>query len=189
MIKNLLLVTAVLLSAQVVNPSLWGRNKQPEVTLTITSNPDGATILSGTESTTSPSTSRIRVPKGECVTVPPFTVNWISGAVATIDNLKICESDGKKKAYTVNRPSGIEGADIDAQYAVQLAQLALMRKQMALQAYMGLSAASRERQNQQYENLNQLSRALAVRRPAMTAQPRVTCTSRIINNFIYTDCR
>jgi Tfp pilus assembly protein PilV len=66
----------------------------------------------------------------------------------------------------------------------------MMRQQMALQAYLNLRAQQRADQQalylQQQQNMYNLMQSLAAIRPK---QLQVNCTSQLVGNFVYTNCR
>lgn len=58
----------------------------------------------------------------ECPKVWPIKVRWISGAEAVVEDLQLCPAQGTKQQFVFMRPEGVEGALIDAQYALALLQ-------------------------------------------------------------------
>lgn len=70
----------------------------------------------------------------ECTTLNPVMVRWVSGAEASIDDLKACPENGKKLQFSFLRPTGIPGADIDARYAADLMHQTAARQAAAQQA-------------------------------------------------------
>lgn len=58
----------------------------------------------------------------ECLRVNPIKVRWISGAEAVVEDLQLCPAQGKKQQFVFMRPEGVDGALIDAQYALALLQ-------------------------------------------------------------------
>ena len=167
-------------------PLLFG-----DVELTVTSEPAGATVTSGGQ-TYGTTPVMIRVPtrgkKQPCFIAAALRLTWASGAYATTPaDFTICESSGRKQAMSFPRPPEVAGADLDYQYAVQLAQLDLMRRQMLLNAYLGIEQQRQEQYEAQQHNMLEYVRSLQDfgKRP----QPALSCTSERIGNVVYTRCQ
>ena len=158
-------------------PLLFG-----DVELTVTSEPAGATVTSGGQTY---GTTPVKQP---CFIAAALRLTWASGAYATTPaDFTICESSGRKQAMSFPRPPEVAGADLDYQYAVQLAQLDLMRRQMILNAYLGIEQQRQEQYEAQQRNMLEYARSLHDfgKRP----QPALSCTSERIGNVVYTRCR
>ncbi len=56
----------------------------------------------------------------ECLTTYGMRVRWASGAEATLPSIRLCPQPGKEQQVTFMRPTGVPGADVDAQFAAQL---------------------------------------------------------------------
>lgn len=150
----------------------------PGVTVTVTSTPDGAYIISG-----NPAVSGIvpvvafwdkqslkRDEKG-CFQLQGFTARWASGAITEVPVLQHCgEPDGN---YTFNMSRNMNSPDFDKDLQFSL-QVQAVRAQSA-QATASQSAA-----------LATMWSALAV--PQKTQAP-VQCSSYTIGNSIQTTCR
>ena len=169
-----------------------------DVWVSIVTSPTGATIDRGAAIPKRPgwltrgddsNVWRISTPKHGCSLVLPFTVTWVSGASVSIDNLRVC--DGKEETYTITRPAGVDGVEIDAQYAIQLEQLALMERHMRLQAYLATRSAARERRESSLRATQESLRRQQEHEDRLALQRQMrtlSCVSRTIGYSIYTDC-
>jgi hypothetical protein len=125
------------------------------------SDPPGATIHEGGRQWgNSPLWLRYYPPNGfrECLRVNPVKVRWVSGAEVDVTELDVCPANGREQQFTVFRPQGVAGAEIDAQYATALLQA-------------GNSAA-----------------APAPPAPLTPIAPPRFCTTTVIGNQILTTC-
>lgn len=113
--------------------------------------------------------------RGRCESLQTLQVRWASGAEATIDGLSLCGKQGKNQQFTFVRPPETPGREIDAYFALQLQQLAIIQGQAeadrsAYIAGLYASAAARRREIEEQ------------RRP-------VNCYSTLIGSTVYTTCR
>ena len=110
------------------------------------------------------------------------------GAQATTpEGMQICESTGKKQTLSFVRPSGVSGAELDYQYALQFQRLELLRRQLSVSTYPGLrqqEQAEYEAQQRRMEEYRQ-----SIQNSFRTEQLRLNCTSQAVGQFIYTNCR
>ena len=162
--KMLLARTAVVALALV--PSL----AYADVRLVLLSQPGGANVYQGVPQ---PNGTVVYQPMGggeltyktprqwkQCLKVWPIKVRWVSGAEAIVEDLQLCPAQGKRQQFVFMRPEGVDGALIDAQYA-----LALLQAQTAATpppAYVPM--------------------------PVYTPPKTTRCTSQVIGNQIFTRC-
>jgi hypothetical protein len=169
-----------------------------EVALTVYSQPAGATAswVSNGQAFTLPLTvNLLAANKKSCETLGQMNIAWPSGASVVIGNFPVCGKTGKKQSFTVARPSGLPGAELDYQYAAQLEQLALMRQrielerqQMAANQIAAWNAANQRVLDSYQASILQIQRnASGQRVPAL--QLGMSCTTQVIGQFIYTNCR
>jgi hypothetical protein len=102
----------------------------------------------------------------ECMSLETVHVRWLSGADASISSLSVCPQQGSEQQFTFMRPQGVDGGEIDAKFAYDIALV------------------------------NAIAASVAPPPPpaapplTVVAPPRVvSCTSNIIGSFIYTNCR
>lgn len=93
-------------------------------------------------------------------------VRWISGATARLGEMTVFLSNGLTQVFTYQRPDGVPGHDVDANYALQG------------KAGRQVEAARQRASQLQRQQMNQ---ELTPRGPS--------CTSRMVGSTIYTDCR
>lgn len=96
-----------------------------KLTVTFRSDPPGATIYeNGKAWGAAPMALRYNAPGRftACLPLRPITLRWVSGAEVALNDVQACPAAGKKQEFTVFRPEGVPGAEIDAQYAVALVQ-------------------------------------------------------------------
>jgi hypothetical protein len=172
-----------------------------DIEVTFNASPNGAMLIVGGKAWgTTPVTLKYKPSKKEpCFSTGPMSVQWISGAVAAVENVNVCKSVGKKQVFQFMRPSGITGVAVDAQYAGQLEQIRLVQQQMHLQQIESLTQ-SLNQQNAQAEaanqrNFQQLQQSLLqmqnnlVQQQTQTQQQNLRCTSHFVGSFIYTTCQ
>lgn len=95
------------------------------ITVTYHSDPPGATIYEdGKPWGSAPFALRYNAPGRfrACLPLRPLKFRWVSGAEVDLKDLQACPAGGKKQVYTVFRPTGLPGVEIDAQYAAALLQ-------------------------------------------------------------------
>jgi hypothetical protein len=168
-----------------------------DVEVTFYAAPDGATLIQGGQVFGStPFTLKFSVKNKQCMEVGRVSVQWISGAEASVDSMSVCAANGKKQSFYFARPGAVPGVEVDTQYAGQLQQAELMRKQIVLQAYMNLqqrnaaqAAANQRSWDQLQASLLQYRQNSFLRLQTQTLQRTLRCTSRVVGNYIYTDCR
>jgi hypothetical protein len=119
---------AVLLVAVVgVVPSAFAA--QSAITLTVNSDPPGATVYANrnkqqfgnTPFTLSYQASKDFANGKACMKLQPLMVRWTSGAEASSSSLLLCPKDGTNQQFMFVRPTGIAGREIDEQLAERLA--------------------------------------------------------------------
>jgi len=97
------------------------------------SDPVGATLYANAAETSFGYTPRVMkyvIPKAlECITTQPLKVRWASGVEVT-EKYRICRSVGKRQQVVFQRPS-VPGADIDANFAIQILQQQAAAQQAA----------------------------------------------------------
>ena len=151
-----------------------------ELTVTYQSDPPGAALYQGpTFMGYTPLTLRYALSKEErkgTRYLPYMRVLWASGASAETSNLHADVGRvGLRQVFTFQRPN-VEGREADMQIAIQMQQLALMKRQ----ANAAQAEAYAQRQQQFW---NQLAQSFARSHPRPT-----NCTSVLIGNIIQTNC-
>lgn len=140
--------------------------------ITFDSNPPGATISSGNETWgVAPQTRIWTLAKGQRTAVSaPITATWISGAKSTITmNLQA----GQEGAYTIIRPQGVAGLEIDVQWAMHLQQQ---------------ETAKQASDNALLMMYMQQQNTAAAARTTPQPSPMINCTSRAIGSTVNTNC-
>lgn len=145
--------------------------------LTINSDPQGATVYTNASETLvgyAPVTLKYKVSrdfkrKGECEVLQPIRVRWASGAESSAPKVTACGSASLKQEINFTRPVAAPGQELDAMFAIQVQQLALMQAQAKAQAEADL--------------ISQLTAAFKI--PAPTTK---TCYSTIIGKQVFTNC-
>ena len=66
---------------------------------------------------------------GNCLALQPVQIRWASGAAASVSNLKACPAQGYRQQYSILRPTNAPGADIDANFALQLQRNGILQQQ------------------------------------------------------------
>lgn len=148
--------------------------------ITYHSDPEGATLFTGDNNKLwgyTPMTLRSKVQKafrkkGECVNMEPAMVRWPSGAEVRVSNIVACGNIGLNQQFVFVRPDGLPGREIDALFALQLQQNAL------------LAAQVRAQQDAAFWQTYAATAALT-----KTRQSQLTCTSNVIGANVYTTCR
>lgn len=150
----------------------------PGVTVTVTSTPDGAYILSGNSAVSGivPVTafwakeSLKRDEKG-CYQLQGFTARWASGAITEVPILQHCGEPNGNYTFNMLRNMNTPDFDKDLQFALQV---------QAVRAQNAQATASQ-------------SAALASMWSAFSAPPKiqtpVQCSSYTIGNSVQTTCR
>jgi hypothetical protein len=112
-----------------------------------------------------------------CMSIQGSLVRWASGAEASISTLNACPQAGLNQQFVFVRPTGIPGREIDAQFAMALQQQAAAQEQ-------GTPAASAatllQAVLQGYADGVRQNQAL---------RQTLHCTTRMVGNTVYTDCR
>lgn len=144
-----------------------GAAKTKTIEVTYVTDIPGATLYENERAFgMTPITLKYQLQEG-CTNVRPLTVRWPSGAEASVSALTVCTKTGKKQHFSFNRPLGFPGREVDAQFALQLAQAAAQRQQASAAYWLALSES------------------LRVPPPAQA----VHCTSNVIGNQVFTTCR
>jgi hypothetical protein len=105
------------------------------LSVTYFSDPAGATIYANNQQQTfgyAPVKLKYKVSKGfssgnDCMQLQPVMVRWASGAEASVSMLRVCPQQGGNQQFTLVRPTGVAGRELDVQFALQLQQLAQLR--------------------------------------------------------------
>lgn len=150
------------------------------LTVTYHSDPEGAMLYEGSRlwgytpiSLTYPGvTATLR--QGQCARLNGSMVRWASGAEARIDSLSACASVGWNTQFVFLRPSGLPGRELDAQFALQLQQNAMLQQQAQAQQDLVLLSI--------YNTLTQQN-FVALQRSTLK------CTSTPAGNSVTTTCR
>jgi hypothetical protein len=107
----------------------------PVLNMTYHSDPEGATLYEGgrlwgsTPVTLTYQDGRAAFARNECLRLNPMHVRWASGVVASVSDLQACPATGFFQAYVFVRPPDIPGADIDANFAIQLQRNSALQQQ------------------------------------------------------------
>jgi len=104
--------------------------RRASVRVTYLSDPPGAAVYEGGKQWGRAPVTLIYHPPGrftECLRLNPVTLRWVSGAEATVDALDACPAAGRDQQFTMFRPKGVEGLELDVQYAIALLQPAAAR--------------------------------------------------------------
>ena len=145
---------------------LAGKPRTKSIEVTYTTDLAGAMLYEGERAWgMTPVLLKYELPEG-CTNVRPLTVRWPSGAEASIAALTVCTKMGKHQQFAFNRPVGYPGREVDAQFALQLAQMSLQQQQ-ADSAY-----------------LLSLRRTLRIPTPTLP----IHCTSQVVGNQLFTNC-
>ena len=128
--KSLRLRIGFLVSALMACGALFVFAYAADVTVTIQSDPPGATLVSEDKPDTfklrgyAPVTLKDPLPMkwSECLRTSPLRVRWLSGAEASVTGSSGCPQAGKNQQFTFVRPVGAPGAEIDGRFAVQWMQ-------------------------------------------------------------------
>jgi hypothetical protein len=176
--KKVVVVVAVMLLFSAVTVAA-------DLQVTFYSIPFGATLIEGGRVLgPTPFTLKYKLPKdwkkGNCVTLNPVTVKWVSGAVSTLDNFTACAKDGNDRTFHFQRPASFPGAEIDTEYATQLSQLEIGRQQLAL---------AKEQRDREYWEAQQRSMQQSLENARFRPRPTLRCTSMVVDIFVYTNCR
>lgn len=128
---------------------------------------------------------------GGCMRLNGTTARWASGASASVDHLTVCRSNGYSQVYGFRRPD-VAGREIDANYALQLQQTAIMQQTANAQSR-AAAAQSQAAAAQMYRALNPpppvfIAPAPVYIAPAPTLSAPVNCTSQRIFNTVNTQC-
>ncbi len=108
---------------------------QHPLQMTYHSDPEGATLYQGgtrfgyTPVTLTYQDVSYLFRAGNCLTLQPVQVRWASGAAATVTGLKGCPAQGYWQQYSILRPTDTPGADIDANFALQLERNGIQQQQ------------------------------------------------------------
>lgn len=144
-----------------------------ELKITIYSDPPGATLYEVGDDGglkpfgLAPITLKYGLPRKwtACFALKELRVRWISGAEAG-SKIQACPQNTAKQEVFFMRPTGVDGALMDAQYALALATNRAATEASALSQWQAMAE-------------------LFAPRP----QPTTTrCTTRVIARTIYTDC-
>lgn len=126
-LDGLILVLAGALTGGCVTPRV--------LNMTYHSDPEGATLYEGgrlwgyTPLTLTYPGGRAAFARNECLSLNPMQVRWASGVTASITNLQACPATGLLQQYVFVRPASAPGADIDANFAIQLQRNGVMQQQ------------------------------------------------------------
>ncbi len=112
-------------AATVLVPLLLAGCAAPQLRVTYTSDPPGATLYQdGTPLGYTPYTmvyQDARWAAGSCMRTRPIAVKWVSGAEAGGQQIYFCPSQGNNLTYGFSRPDA-PGRELDAQMGMQLHQ-------------------------------------------------------------------
>jgi hypothetical protein len=138
-----------------------------DVKLIILSDPPGATVYEGEDATLkswgyAPIVLQWQKPRSwkSCLQTRPMRVRWVSGAEVSFPTIALCPAQGKEQQITFMRPTGVDGAEIDAQFGLQVQML---RTQQAIAA-------------------------AAAEPPPPVSQRPLHCASRLIGSQVFTNC-
>ena len=95
------------------------------VRVTYISDPPGAAVYEGGKQWgRAPFTLTYHAPARftECLRLNPVTVRWVSGAEVSVDTLDACPAAGRDQQFTLFRPKGVDGLDLDVQFAIAAMQ-------------------------------------------------------------------
>ena len=96
-----------------------------KITVTFLSDPPGASIYqNGQQLGVAPALITYKAPGRfqECMLTLPVKVRWVSGAEVDTPQIQLCPAQGKRQQFTVFRPKGVDGIEVDVQYAIALLQ-------------------------------------------------------------------
>ena len=126
---NLLAIPVATIALLLVGSSIGGCATfvlQDPLKMTYHSDPEGATLYEGTTRwgytpvTLTYPASKIAFYHHQCIQLNPAQVRWASGATTSIRNLQACPAAGSVQQFVFMRPAGAPGADVDANFAVQI---------------------------------------------------------------------
>lgn len=189
--RNSWLIAMVLLAVYAVTLAAAGPRS---LTVTYYSDPAGATLYANQNQQSfgyAPAKLKYKVSKGfrdgkECMTLQPVMVRWASGAEASVSTITACPQNGGNQQFTLVRPTGVEGRELDVQFALQLQELALVREQ-ARAARRDMAAAQVGAFWRTYIDTMQRNHADMMQR--IREQNRlVQCRSQVIGQAVYTNC-
>jgi hypothetical protein len=110
-----------------------------------------------------------------CANLQPTEVRWVSGATASIDNLRACPAQGGEQGLSFARPTTaagpVPGLELDLQFAFQRELLARLDAAAAAQA-----------------SRDAWARAAASAPPTLKLPLSTSCTSQVIGQQIFTQC-
>ena len=135
-----------------------------DVKVTFLSDPTGATLYEEVKGTQklwgyAPVTLKWQVPRKwkACITLSPMKVRWVSGAEASI-TLQVCPQAGKNQQFVFQRPAGVPGLELDAQFAIEMLRNAALAAPPSTPEYVAPPPAPQH------------------------------CTSTLIGNQVFTNC-
>lgn len=100
------------------------------VRVTYLSDPPGAAVYEGGKQWgRAPVALVYHVPRHfvDCLRLNPVTMRWVSGAEVSISTLDACPAAGRDQQFTMFRPKGVDGLDLDVQFAIAAMQPAAAR--------------------------------------------------------------
>lgn len=88
------------------------------------SDPPGAMVYWRGQQLPAPIWVRLPTPRPwtACARAEPVKVRWVSGAEVDVSALDLCPASGREQQFTVFRPKGVPGVELDALYAAALLQ-------------------------------------------------------------------
>ena len=121
-------IASVALLLSVLSAAVLAARGPRGLTVTYYSDPAGATLYANQSQQSfgyAPTKLKYKVSKGfssgsECMTLQPVMVRWASGAEASISTITACPQNGGNQQFTLVRPTGVEGRELDVQFALQL---------------------------------------------------------------------
>ena len=152
-----------------------------QATLTVHTQPEGAFLTerpSGTAYGIAPRTMTYnasilhRIKTDGCFMVHGFEARWVSGATASLDQIRLCGSVVGDYTITFSRDPDAPGLEKDMQFALQV-QSVLAQQQQAAATQSAAQTAS----------------IAALLGSFDTTDSRLQCTSRQVGNTVQTDCK
>jgi len=163
-----ILIASILFSGCATQASL-SINSQPEgayITEVETGKPFGMAPVAVVYD---PATLNLHKSTEGCFMVNGFEARWVSGAVTTLNPIKLCGSNVDSYSISLNRDSSHPGLDKDLQFAIQLQTL---------------------RAQQQQAQASKDSAAAALWSAwSASQQNNINCTTTPIGNSVNTNCR
>lgn len=136
------------------------------LTMTIHSQPEGATVFEGTKLMgVTPLNLSYKLPRRwkDCLKIRDLSVSWVSGAKASLEGVSACPQNTKSQQLVFLRPDAYPNATLDLDWAFKMAQLSIEQaKVAAIQAQQAT--------------------------PVVIATAPKHCTSQVIGTQVFTNC-